>query len=471
MKPDKSPLNHLSHASQPPAPGMPSGPGMPLMAKLCFAVGDFGLNLYWQSISYFLLYYYTDVVGLPAATAGLIYMAASIFDGCIDPVAGMLMDRTRTRWGRYRPWIAIGAAPLALSFMLLYWRAPLEGSALLWAVVVAHLLFRVGYTLVAVPYASLTARITSDSRLRSTLVGMRMLFATAAASVVALGTQPLVNYLGQGSASSGFFWMAVVVGVLATMVFLVVAICIREPMEEEEHTRSGLGSALKAAAKNSAFIVVLVGLLFATLSTTAVSKSLLYYFKYVVGDDGGARYAMMVSTFSAFILVPLWTAVARRIGKRSLWLLGICLGLAGLSGLAILRPDTMWTATLFFGVMQCSISANAVAYWSMLPDTVEYGQWKSGIRLESFLFGAFMFVQKMGLGLAAGLFGWALSLAGYSAGAAGSEANSHALPLIILALSGIGLLGSGMAVYLSPLRMGVHEKIRASLQSHTIQKP
>jgi GPH family glycoside/pentoside/hexuronide:cation symporter len=295
---------------------------------------------------------------------------------------------------------------------------------------------------------------------------MRMLFATSAAAVVALGTQPLVAWLGAGTASTGFFRMAVAVGALATLIFVVVAVFVREPEEGEARhgPLPGLKQAITATAGNPAFIALIAGLLFAALSTTAISKSLLYYFKYVVGDDEGARYAMMITTFSAFVLVPLWTAVARRIGKRKLWLLGAGLGLTGLAGLALLRPADMWSATLFFGVMQCSISANAVAYWSMLPDTVEYGEWKTGVRLESFLFGTFMFVQKMGLGLAAGLFGWALSLAGYSTNAAQASANGEALPLIILVLSGGGLVGCGIAVFLSPLRLGVHEQVCEALR-------
>jgi GPH family glycoside/pentoside/hexuronide:cation symporter len=195
-------------------------------------------------------------------------------------------------------------------------------------------------------------------------------------------------------------------------------------------------------------MTLVAGLLFATLSTTAVSKSLLYYFKYVVGDSQAARYALMITTCSAFALVPLWTVVApdrqaRAVAARR----GARPGRA--RRLALLRPHGIWGATLFFGVMQCSISANAVACWSMLPDTVKYGEWKTGVRLESFLFGAFMFVQKMGFGLAAGLFGWTLSLAGCGTGADHAMTNGRALPSILL--SGVGLAGCGIAVFLSPL--------------------
>src|SRR5258708_19475655 len=171
-----------------------------------FGAGDFAFNLYWQSISLYLLFYYTDAVGVSAGTAGLIDMVASIWDGLIDPLVGAAADRTRTRWGGYRPYILFGAVPLALAFGLLYYRPPFEGAALVGFVLVAHLLFRTLYATVNVPYAALTARMTRDARERATLSGARMLFSTVAAMVVALTTQPIAQAVtGRPDGALGFF--------------------------------------------------------------------------------------------------------------------------------------------------------------------------------------------------------------------------------------------------------------------------
>lgn len=196
---------------------------LPRARMLIVAVGDFGLNIYWRSISYFLLFFYTDVVGLSVASASVIYMIASIVDGCIDPIIGMVIDRTRTRWGRYRPWIAMGSVPLALSFCLLYWVPSAGGTALVVLVTGAHILFRACYTSVAVPVASLTARVTTDSRERTTLTGYRLLCGTTAGLVVAFCTQPVSAWLGR-TQGEGFFWVAALSGILATAVFMLVAI-------------------------------------------------------------------------------------------------------------------------------------------------------------------------------------------------------------------------------------------------------
>jgi len=160
---------------------------------IAFASGDFAFNLYWQSISLYLLFYYTEAVGLSAAAAGLIYLVASIWDGFADPLIGMAADRVRTRWGRYRPFLLFGAVPLALAFGLLYFRPPLQGTALVLVAMAAHLLFRSAYALVNVPYAALTARITRSASDRGNIAGIRMVFATCAYVLVARTTQPIAQ--------------------------------------------------------------------------------------------------------------------------------------------------------------------------------------------------------------------------------------------------------------------------------------
>ena len=157
-----------------------------LPRKLGFTLGDYACNIYWQSLSLFLLFFYTDVVGLSAATAGWIYMVASIWDGAIDPLIGAVADRTRSRFGRYRPYILFGAVPLGLSFCLLYYKPPFQGTGLVVWLLATHILLRTTYAILNIPFMSLNARMTTSSSERSTLAGFRMLFATLAGLTVAI---------------------------------------------------------------------------------------------------------------------------------------------------------------------------------------------------------------------------------------------------------------------------------------------
>lgn len=433
--------------------------------KVALASGDLGMNLYWQSITYFLLFFYTDILGISAGWAGLIYMAASIFDGIIDPVVGHVIDNNNTRWGRYRPWIAIGAVPLALSFMLIYWSPSFSGTMLIVFVTAAHLLFRVCYTIVAVPIASLTASVLRDSRERSSLTGMRIMFALAGAVLVASASRPLGGLLSEDEAM-GFFWVAGVSGCIATIIYFIVVLSVREPPASSEagtHAKMPLKNRFVAVRRNRAFVILAAALLGATLAITAVSKSVIYYFKYVVLDEAMSSTALGIITVSSFLSVPVWTMVGRRYGKRQLWLIGASIAVVTLMAMGLLQPRNPALVIALYVFLQISIAAISVAYWAMLPDTVEYGEWETGIRLESFLVGLFMFTQKLGLGLAAGLFGLALDLIGLSHSEPVSASFSAALPLVVVAFAMTGFLASGLLIYFSPLKNGVHERITAEL--------
>lgn len=431
-----------------------------LARKVGFTVGDYACNLYWQSVSIYLLFYYTDAVGLSAAVAGSIYMVASIFDGAIDPFMGAVADRTRTRFGRYRPYILFGGVPLALAFGLLYFKPPFSGAALVVAVLAAHLVFRVCYTTLSIPYTALNARITSSTSERSTIAGFRMIFATLAGLTVSFLTQPMVGRFGHGNDARGFFVAAAVFALVATLIFPVVFLATREPALASDHQPSlRMSHYWRSVAGNRAFWLVMVGITFSVMSSTTLGKALLYYFKYYLHDEPGARYALSLNAALGLVAIPAWVAYTKLVGKRAAWLTAAGWGLVGLTGFLFLDAASPVRATIFFMFMQVASLGISLTFWSMLPDTVEYGEWRTQVRAESFIFGLGQFFLKAALGLGAGLFGAALGAVGYHPNVAQTPETLHGMRLIIVALPAIGLIGSGAAMLGYPIRPGVHETI------------
>ena len=157
-----------------------------LKTRIGYGIGDIAICLYWSGVGLYLLYFYTDVVGISGSLAGLIYFLGMAWDAATDPFMGYIAERTRTKWGVYRPYLLFGNIPLALSFVLLFWVPPLEGSSLFFFLLFANLLHRTCFTLVSVPFSSLTPRITSDSRERTNLTGFRMLGAQTGTNLMAL---------------------------------------------------------------------------------------------------------------------------------------------------------------------------------------------------------------------------------------------------------------------------------------------
>ncbi|MDB5461776.1 MAG: hypothetical protein JWP23_165 [Phenylobacterium sp.] len=430
-----------------------------------FGAGDFACNLYWQSISLYLLFYYTDAVGLSAATAGLIYMVASIWDGLIDPMVGAAADRTRTRWGGYRPYILFGAVPLALAFGLLYYRPPFEGAALVGFVLAAHLLFRTLYATVNVPYAALTARMTQDARERATLSGARMLFSTVAAVVVALATQPIAQAVtGRPDGARGFFVAACLFAGVATLVFPLVFLTTREQVGGTIAIHGGASRAYwRTVLQNRAFWTLIIGGGFMITCMTALGKSVLYYFKYYLQDEAGARTALALASASGLAIVPFWMVVARRVSKRAIWLASCAIYAGGLVVFAFVDLRAAWQMDVFLVYMQVATVGLSFAYWAILPDTIEYGEWKTGVRAEAFVFGLALLFQKVALGLGAGLFGLALAGVGYHPNQAQTPETLHGLKFIMVALPLVGVTICAVAMLFNPLKRGVHEGIVAEL--------
>lgn len=443
-----------------------------LARKLGFTVGEYGCNLYWQSLSLFLLFFYTDVVGLSAATAGLIYMVASIWDGAIDPVMGAIADRTRSRFGRYRPYILFGAVPLALCFALLYYNPPLSGSALVIWLLATHIIFRTSYTILSIPFTSLNARITSSSNERATLAGLRMIFATLAGLTIAATTQPLAAKFGGGAMDQGFLAAAALFGLIATIIFPLVFLAVREPeFNDAERAPARMVDYWGAIRANRAFWVVMITVTCAVICATAMGKSLLYYFKYYLQDEAASRMALSVVAASGLVIIPAWMLLTKFIGKRLAWFAATIIGLLGLVFFAVTDIRSPTAMTVFMVYMQVGVLGLMMTFWSMLPDTVEYGEWHSGVRAEAFIFGLGQFFLKVALGLGAGLFGVALDMVGYVPNVPQSASTLAGMKHIMLVLPAAGLTLGFIAMLFYPLKRGVHENIVEQLATRKLAVP
>lgn len=447
---------------------------MSLARKISLGAGDFGVNLYWQIASLFLLFFYTEVLGLSAYTAGLIYMSALIWDAIVDPLIGAMADRTRTRFGRFRPYLLLGAAPLAIAFVLMFILPRGDTTQLVLLTVVSHFAFRTLFALVSVPYASLYARVTQDSAERATMAGIRMVFAILAAMAVSATLLPATRHFGGGT----FAW-GLVVGLfacLASAMLIIAAIAAGadDSTQDEPPTAANRPDAkrlLGALLSNRALLIVLGITLMNSLASTFFSKNLLYYFKYVRNDAdfGGTALALMACV--AALAAPLWAYVARSRSKRFALLAGTgfyCLGfvlwyLFSASGYAVLLA--------ILALLAIGASATAVCFWAMVPDTVEYGQWRSGIRCESLIIGTVIFAQKAALGIAAGSLGLALSSIGF---VPNSLQSAHTTQLLLSTMSGVPLLGSlgvFLLAWIYPIDPATHRRLLDALALRSQEEP
>jgi sugar (glycoside-pentoside-hexuronide) transporter len=411
-----------------------------------FAFGDFAFNLYWQSIMLFLLFYYTDALELPIGVAATTYMIASVWDGFANFTAGSLVDRRHDRF-RYGALIVAGAVPLGLSFVLTYMPPLVKGGwALAW-VLGAHLLFRTAYAGVNVPYLAMSARISPDPGDRAFVAGLRMLFGTAAAVVVALCTVPVGRWLTGSNAAQAYFGAAMLFAAAGALILILVGATYREGAEAHRPLPPSVKAALLSLAGNRAFVALNAAMMAVIVAVTMLSKSVLYYFKYLLNDPDAGQLALASMGLVSGLAIPLWMLLGRRVGLRRLWLVAAGLGIAGLLLFAVVPFGGTRTMQLFLiGMQVISVGLNFV-FWAMLPNTIEYGERATGLHVEGTMFGLAALLQRIAIGIATAILGWSFASAGYVANVQQSQTTLASMrttvalaPLAFLALSCVAML-------------------------------
>ena len=381
---------------------------------LLFAFGDFAFNLFWQSIMLFLLFYYTDALGLPIGVAATTYMVASIWDGIANFAAGILVDRKHDRF-RYGPLLVVGAVPLGLTFVLTYLPPIVSGGWAVASVFVAHLLFRTAYAAVNVPYLAMTARVSADPGDRAFVAGMRMLFGTAAAVTVALSTVPVGRWLTGSGAAQAYFGAAVLFAGIGTAILALVGATYREAAAPHRPQPRDVKDMVRSLARNRSFVALNAAMMAMIVAITVLGKSVLYYFKYLLNDPEAGQLALASMGLVSGIAIPLWMLLGRYVGLRALWLIAAGLGMAGLIIFGAVHFDGASTMQLFLvGMQVISVGLNFV-FWAMLPNTIEYGERETGLHVEGAVFGMAALLQRIAIGIATAILGWSFASGGYVA--------------------------------------------------------
>ena len=417
---------------------------------LLFAFGDFAFNIYWQSVMLYLLFYYTDALDIPIKVAATTYMIASVWDGLASFAVGVLVDRRHATL-QYGAIMIAGAVPLGVCFMLAYLPPGGTGPLAIAGILGAHLLFRTAYAAVNVPYLAMTARISVDGGDRAFVAGMRMLFGTAAAVVVALCTVPIGAWFTGSTASQAFFAAAVVGAVVGAAILILVGLTYRETAPIERPMPSSVRDALASLARNRAFITLSAAMMAMVVAITVLNKSVLYYFKYLLNDPDAGQLALASMGIVSGISIPLWMLLGRVIGLRAIWMLAAGLGMVGLLVFAAVDVHQTGLLQIFLIVMQVMIVGLNFVFWAMLPNTIEYGERATGVHVEGTVFGVAALLQRVAIGLATAILGWSFASVGYVANIPQSEATLSGMKTAVVAVPLIFLALSCVAMVLNPL--------------------
>jgi len=428
--------------------------------RTAYGIGDYAICLYWSGVGFYLLYFYTDVVGISPLMAGWIYALGIAWDAVTDPFMGYIAERTRTKMGSYRPYIYYGSIPLALSFVLLLWIPPYEGLFLFIFLLLVNLIHRTCFTIVSVPYSSLTARITDDSDERTKLTTARMLFASLGTTTISFLGFPIVFLLGSGEEATGFLVLGLIAGLTAVIILSITVKYVEErPFKFSKKDLPSFRNVFKSVANNYPFWIVFFAILFLISTFLMFNNNLIYFIKYALNLHEYQGLLLGFLNASTFIGIFFWAFLTISLGKKYTWMISMAclfLGFTLFYFYPIKEFIELLIILIFIGFAN---GATGVLFWSMLPDTIEYGEWKTGIRTESSLYGFMTFAQKGAIAFAAVILGTILTKIGFEPNEIQTEQTLESLKNLMSLIPLIGVFISFVLVYFYPIDREFHKKL------------
>lgn len=417
-----------------------------LSEKLAYGAGDFASVLYWQTFMVYLAYFYTDVFGLEAAAVGTMLGLSRSLDALLDPMIGLVADRTRTRWGTFRPWLLFVAVPFAVAGVLTF-TVP-AGGKLAWAWVTYNGLM-VLYTAINIPYTAMLGVLTPDPKERTVLTSVKFVCAFAAGVVISATLLPLTGALGGGAA--GWQRAFAIVGAIAVACFLVTFRFTRERVLPPKEQRSGIRTDLLDLVRNGPWLVLVAATLALILFVAIRSSVTVHYFKYVIGTQAFAGRTFgpeaIVSAFATsgqlasllgVVALPFFTA---RLGKKRTFVAAFAIAVASTAAFWVLRPEQLLLVFALNALGSAMGGALSAILWAMYADTADYGEWKNGRRATGLVFSASAFSQKQGWAVGAWVALSLLDRVGFVANAPPSDGTRAGLVLLMsLAPSAFGIL-------------------------------
>ena len=397
--------------------------------KAGYGFGDLASVLYWQTVTAYLLYFYTDVFGITAAAAGTMILFSRLWDGINDPLMGLIADRTQTRWGKFRPYLLWMALPLAVAGVLTFTTPDLGPSGKLIYAYVTFNLFMMLYTAINIPYSSLLGVITPDPIERTSVSSYKYVFAYISGTIVSALALPLSASLGNGNEARGWQLTMVVFGIAAVLFFVITFLSTHERVQPPQTQNSSVRQDFKDLFSNGPWVLLLVVTLLMILFVATRISVTAHYFKYYVGDQQltlfGKTYTYgFVALTSAFNAAGQWLSIigviftnffVKKVGKKRAFLTLFITAAVSTSAFFVFEPQHVMLMFVFHMIASFAGGPLSPVIWAMYADTADYAEWKNGRRATGLVFSASQMSQQIGWAVGAFVAGQLLSVFGFQA--------------------------------------------------------
>ena len=445
--------------------------------KIAYGAGDLGPAICANIQVFFLLYFFTNVAGLPAGIAGSILMIGKISDAVNDPIIGVMSDRTVHPWGRRYPWMVFGAIPFGVLFFL-QWIVPTTNqSFLFWYYVVIAILFNIAYTVVNLPYAALTPELTQNFNERTSLNSFRFAFSIGG-SILSLVIAQLIFSIFKDNPIQQYLALGIVCAIIAVLPIYWCFFGTRDRIlsnktkqEEDNNTNVPIVEQISVAFSNRPFIFV-IGIYLCSWLGVQLTASILPYFviNWMQLPETTFPKVAIVVQGTALIMLFVWSFISKKVGKKAVYFMGVCLWIIAQGGLFFTQPGQVGLMYFLAVIAGFGVSTAYLVPWSMIPDVIDLDELNTGQRREGIFYSFMVFLQKVGLAIGLFLVGVALEIAGFIETIPGEtpptqpESALLAVRVAIAPLPTIFLIVGLLLAYLYPITREVHDEILLKLR-------
>ncbi|WP_281558364.1 MFS transporter [Thalassomonas sp. RHCl1] len=406
--------------------------------KIAYGLGDTASNIIFQTVMMFLLLFYTDVMGLSPATVGTMFLVVRIFDAVTDPLMGNIADRTKSRWGQFRPYLLWLALPFAIISILAFTTPDLSADNKLLYAFVTYTLLMVAYTAINIPYCALGGVLTADAKERVTVQSYRFVFGMLGGVIVAGATMPMVEWFGQGDTAKGYQLTMVTMSTLGLVMFLLCFIGTKERISLPEDQRNSFKASMRSLWQNDQWRILCVAALFLLTGQVLRFTLAVYYVKYFLGREDLITYFLTLGVIGSMVGCAVAQPLAKRVCKIKAYIalqaISACICVLSF----FIGSDQLVLAFVAFIAWKFFLDMATPLLWAKMADTIDYGHQKTGLRVTGMVYSGVVFFIKMGVALGGAAAGWLLAFYDYQADVAQTEATKQGILLSFTLLPAIG---------------------------------
>jgi len=456
-----------------------TNPKLSLREKMGYGFGDAASSMFWKLFSMYLMFFYTDIFGIPAAVVGTMFLITRIWDAAFDPFVGMLADRTETRWGKFRPYLVWMMIPFGIIGVITFTTPSLGLTGKIIYAYVTYSLMMMIYSMINVPYASLLGVMSADGKERTTLATYRFIFAFGGSLLVLAAAEPLVDIfsrLGKNGINLALGWQlaAVVFAMVAILFFWFTFSWTRENIKPIIK-RNALRLDLKDLFRNKPWFILLGAGIAAIFFNSIRDGAAIYYFKYYIQGQSAFTinaFKLTITLSSLYFVlgqaaniagVVIAKPLSDRIGKRSTFLMAMTL--ASLFSLCFYWINKEHVTAIFIFQFLISTCAGIIMplLWAMYADTADYSEWRTGRRATGLVFSASSMSQKFGWTIGGALAGWLLGYYGFHANVEQTPEVQTGIRMMLSFIPAVGTALSVFFIFLYPLSEKLMVKIEGEL--------